>query len=169
MQKLVLASGLALAVIARAGLAEAQLVTPGCTSFSCFQLQSNLTNPNTNTTTTTTTTTTTSTLANRINASLQGSVLNTGSLNETTANTWSSAMGGAGSSFNNASVSGNITTQTPTKAAADSAVTMTSAMNGTGILQASQNTGANAVQQNSVALTSTVGGALSTFSPTTAR
>jgi hypothetical protein len=38
---------------------------------------------------------------------------------------------------------------------------MTSAVAGQGILQANQNTGANAVQQSSVALTSTGG-----FSPT---
>lgn len=41
-------------------------------------------------------------------------------------------------------------------------------MGGQGILQANLNTGANAVQQNSVALTSTVGGnggGLSGFSP----
>jgi len=42
-------------------------------------------------------------------------------------------------------------------------------MGGQGILQANQNTGAASVQQNSVALTSTVGGnggGLSGFSPT---
>ena len=42
-------------------------------------------------------------------------------------------------------------------------------MGGQGILQANQNTGPNAVQQNSVGLTSTVGGnggGLSGFSPT---
>jgi hypothetical protein len=167
MRNLILAGGLALAVTAQAGLAEAQLVTPGCTSLTCAQLQTNLTNPNINTTTTTTTTTTT--LANQIHADLQDSLLNTGSLNVATANTWSSAMGGAGSSFNNASVSGNITTATPTMAETGSAVTLTSSLNGTGILQASQNTGANAVLQNSVALTSTNGGALTTFSPTAAR
>jgi hypothetical protein len=37
-------------------------------------------------------------------------------------------------------------------------VTMTDSMGGQGILQANLNTGANAVQQNSVALTSNVGG-----------
>ena len=43
-------------------------------------------------------------------------------------------------------------------------------MGGQGILQANQNTGANAVQQNSVALTSTVGGnggGFTGFSPST--
>jgi hypothetical protein len=47
-------------------------------------------------------------------------------------------------------------------------VIMSHSLNGQGILQATQNTGANAVQQNSVALTSTVGGnggGLSGFSP----
>jgi hypothetical protein len=166
MRKVLLANAIALAVIAQAGLAEAQLADPGCTSFACLQLQANLTNPVT--TTTTTTNTTTTTLANRISAALQGSVLNTGSLNQATANTWMSATGGAESSFNSANVSGNIITQTPTKATVGSAVSMSYAMNGQGILQASQNTGANAVQQNSVAVTSTAGGALSAFGPTTA-
>jgi hypothetical protein len=48
---------------------------------------------------------------------------------------------------------------------------MTTSMGGQGILQANQNTGPNAVQQNSVALTSTVGGnggGLNGFSPTSA-
>lgn len=161
MRKLLLASGLALAVIVRPGLAQAQL--SGCTSFSC--LQANLTNPVT--TTTTTTNTTTNTLANRISAALQDSALNTGTLNETTANTWTSATGGAGSSFNTASVTGNIITETPTKDSVGSTVSMTNSMSGQGILQASQNTGANAVQQNSMTLTSVGnGGVLSGFSPT---
>jgi hypothetical protein len=46
---------------------------------------------------------------------------------------------------------------------------MTYSMGGQGILQANQNTGPASVQQNSVALTSTVGGnggGLSGFSPT---
>jgi hypothetical protein len=47
---------------------------------------------------------------------------------------------------------------------------MSNSMGGQGILQANQNTGPNAVQQNSVALTSMVGGnggGLSGFSPNT--
>jgi hypothetical protein len=49
-------------------------------------------------------------------------------------------------------------------------VSMTYSMGGQGILQANQNTGIGAVQQNSVALTSTVsggssGGGLNGFSP----
>ena len=51
-------------------------------------------------------------------------------------------------------------------------VSMDHSMGGQGILQAAQNTGANAVQQNSVALTSTVGGnggGLSGFSPSVTR
>jgi hypothetical protein len=162
MRKVLLASGLALTAIVRAGVAQGQMPAPSCTSFSCLQTQANVTNPVTSTTTTTTTTT----VANRINAALQGSVLNTGTLNETTANTWISATGGAGSSFNTASVTGNIVTETPTKASVGGAVSMTNSMNGQGILQASQNTGANAVQQNSMALNSTGnGGLLSGFSP----
>jgi hypothetical protein len=44
---------------------------------------------------------------------------------------------------------------------------MTNSMSGQGILQASQNTGANAVQQNSIALTSAGNGSvLSGFGPT---
>jgi hypothetical protein len=165
MRKLLLASGFAFAAIVRAGVAQAQLA--GCTSFSC--LQANLTNPVTTTTTTTNTTTNTNTLASRINADLQGSLLNTGALNETTANSWTSATGGAGSSFNTANVSGNIITEPPTKISVGSAVTMSYSVSGQGILQASQNTGANAVQQNSVAVTSTGnGGVLSGFSPTMA-
>jgi len=163
MRKLLFVGGLALTAIVRADLAQAQLANPGCTSFACLQLQANVTNP----ITTTTTTTTTTTLANRISAALQGSVLNTGTLNETTANTWISATGGAGSSLNTASVTGNIVTETPTKASVGSAVSMSNSMNGQGILQASQNTGANAVQQNALALTSPGnGGILSGFNPT---
>ncbi len=48
-------------------------------------------------------------------------------------------------------------------------VSMTNSMAGQGILQANLNTGAGSVQQNAVALTSTVGGnggGLSGFSPT---
>ena len=51
-------------------------------------------------------------------------------------------------------------------------VSMTYSMGGQGILQANQNTGAGAVQGNSVALTSVVGGnggGLSGFSPSAGR
>ena len=74
----------------------------------------------------------------------------------------------AGSSFNTASLTGNTITETPTKGSVGGAVSMSNSMVGSqGILQANQNTGANAVQQNSVALTSTGnGGALSGLSPT---
>jgi len=79
------------------------------------------------------------------------------------------ATGGAGSSFNTASPTGNSVKQVAAAASASGNVTATNAMGGQGILQLSQSTGANSVQQNSVALTSTVGGnggALSGFSPT---
>ena len=163
MRKLLLASGLALAAIARAGLAQAQMTDPGCTAISCLQTQANVKNP------ITTTTTTTTTLANQISAALQGSVLNAGTLSQTTTNTWTSVTGGAGASSNTASLSGNTITETPTKASTGGAVSMSYSMSGQGILQANQNTGANAVQQNSVALTSTAignGGSLSGFSST---
>ena len=68
-----------------------------------------------------------------------------------------------------ASLTNNRVKQVAADASASGTVTMTNAMGGQGILQANQNTGANAVQQNSVALTSTVGGnggGLSGFSPT---
>jgi hypothetical protein len=162
MRKLLLASGLALAAVARAGLAQAQMTDPGCTSVACLQTQVNFKNP------IITTNTTTTTLANQISAALQGSVLNAGTLSQTTTNTWTSATGGAGSSFNTASVTGNTLLETPTKGNVGGAVSMSNSMVGSqGILQANQNTGANAVQQNSVALTSTGnGGALSGLSPT---
>ena len=166
MRKLILASGLALAAIARAGLGQAQMPDSSCTAISCLQTQANVKNP------VTTTTTTTTTLANQISAALQGSVLNAGTLSQTTTNTWTwinattGATGGAGSSFNTASLTGNTITETPTKGSVGGAVSMSNSMvGGQGILQANQNTGANAVQQNSVALTSTAGaGGLSGFS-----
>ena len=162
MGRLLFTSGLALAAIVRATLAQAQMSDPSCTSISCIQTQANVKNP------ITTTTTTTTTLTNQISAALQGSVLNAGTLAQTTTNTWTSATGGAGSSFNTASVTGNTVLDTPTKASVGGAVSMSNSMVGAqGILQATQNTGANAVQQNSVALTSTGnGGALSGLSPT---
>jgi hypothetical protein len=133
---------------------------PGCTSISCIQTQANVKNP------ITTTTTTTTTLTNQISAALQGSVLNAGTLSQTTTNTWTSVTAGAGSSFNTASVTANTIAQTPTKGSVAGAVSMSNSMiGGQGILQANQNTGANAAQQNSVALTSTGNtGGLSGFS-----
>jgi hypothetical protein len=64
-------------------------------------------------------------------------------------------------------VGGNTITETPTKGNIGGAVSMSNSMvGGQGILQANQNTGANALQQNSVALTSTGNGSgLSGFSP----
>jgi hypothetical protein len=81
------------------------------------------------------------------------------------------ASGGAGSSFNTASLTGNHITQNGAAASGSGTVTMNYSMGGQGILQANLNTGAAAVQQNSVALTSTVGGnggGLNGFSPTNA-
>jgi hypothetical protein len=174
MRKLLLAISLALAAILMAGLAQAQLANPGCAAISCMQSQANVTNPITTTTTTTTATAnnTTTDFVNKINAALQGSVLNAGTLSQTTTNTWTSAttsaVGGAGSAFNTANLAGNTITQTPTDASVGGAVTMVNSISGQGILQATQNTGTNSVQQNSVALTSWVGGTgggLSGFSP----
>jgi hypothetical protein len=96
-----------------------------------------------------------------------------GTLSQTTTNTriisaTTNATGGAGSSFNTASVTGNQISQKTAQASGSGAVSMTSSVVGQGILQANQNTGANAVQQNSVALTSAVGingGSLSGFAP----
>jgi hypothetical protein len=113
---------------------------------------------------------------NNIDAALKDSVVGGGTLSQTTTNTrtttaTTTASGGAGSSFNTASLTGNRTTQNAAAASASGTVTMTNSMGGQGILQATQNTGPNAVQQNSVALTSTVGGnggGLSGFSPNTA-
>jgi hypothetical protein len=133
------------------------LANPACTA--CLQTQANVTNP------ITTTTTTTTTLANQISATLQGALLNAGILTEMTTNT--SAAGGMGSSFNTASLTGNTIAETPTNASVGGAVSMSFSMNGGGILQANQNTGANAVQQNSMTFTSVGnGGVLSGLSPT---
>jgi hypothetical protein len=60
-----------------------------------------------------------------------------------------SAAGGAGSSFNTASLTHNTAEST----VAGPVGLAPYSMNGQGILQANPNTGANAVQQNSVALT----------------
>jgi hypothetical protein len=161
MEKILLAAGAALAAIVTVGPAQAQLANTGCTSISCLQTQANVTNP------ITTTTTTTTTLAEQINAALQGSLLNAGMLSETTTNTGISAMGGVGSSSNSASLSNNDSIAgTPTKASVGGPVTMTSSMIGQGVLETSQNTGANAVQQNSLALTSVgAGGILAITAP----
>lgn len=106
-----------------------------------------------------------------IDAELKDSVLGSGSLSEATTHTHTvsyatTASGGAGSSFNTASVQDNKIKYAA--AGFSGNVLMAYSMSGQGILQANQNTGANAVQQNSVALTSTVGGnggGLSGFSP----
>lgn len=110
---------------------------------------------------------------NSVRGSLKDSVIGSGSLSESTTNTHTlsyatAASGGAGSSFNTASVQDN---KIKFAAAGFSGnVVMAYSMGGQGILQANQNTGANSVQQNSVALTSTVGGnggGLNGFSPST--
>ena len=83
-----------------------------------------------------------------------GATTSTNSTTITPTNSTTSAAGGAGSSFNTASLTGNTITQTPTEANVGGAVSMAPySMNGQGILQANPNTGANPVQQNSVALT----------------
>ena len=111
-----------------------------------------------------------------IEGDLKNSVLGSGSLSQSTTNTrtvslsnTTTASGGAGASFNTSNVAAN---RIKYEAAGYSGnVVMDHSMGGQGILQANQNTGANAVQQNSVALTSWVGnngGGLSGFSPNTA-
>ncbi len=117
---------------------------------------SNNTNSSTNTST-------------KIDAALKDSVIGSGSLSQSTTNTATNtteATGGAGSAFNTATVSGNKIKYAA--AGFSGNVAMINSMGGQGILQANQNTGANATQQNSVALTSSVGGnggGLSGFSP----
>ncbi|MBV8937642.1 MAG: hypothetical protein JO095_17810 [Alphaproteobacteria bacterium] len=122
----------------------------------------------------TTTTTVSGNTLNDVKAALSNSVVDGGTLSQTTTNTrttttTTTANGGQGSSFNTANLTSNRVKQIAADASASGSVTMTNAMGGQGILQANQNTGANSVQQNSVALTSTVGGSgggLNGFSPT---
>jgi len=76
---------------------------------------------------------------------------------------------GAGSAVSSAALAGNKTSQLAAHSSASGQIDMHYSMNGQGILQANLNTGAAAVQGNSVALTSNVGGnggGLSGFSPT---
>jgi len=121
----------------------------------------------------TTTNTTNGNVVNNIEAALKDSVVGGGTLSQTTTNNrtitaTTTASGGAGSSFNTASLTGNRVKQDAAQASASGTVTLTNAMGGQGILQANLNTGPNAVQQNSVALTSMVGnngGGLNGFSP----
>jgi hypothetical protein len=122
----------------------------------------------------TTSTTISGNTKNEIGAALKDSVVGGGTLSQSTTNTkttttTTTASGGAGSAFNTASLTGNHVKQNAAEASASGTVTMSYSMGGQGILQANQNTGPNAVQQNSVGLTSTVGangGGLSGFSPT---
>ena len=103
------------------------------------------------------TTTKTNSSTNFLGA-LQGSVVGSGSLDASTTNTitnTTTATGGAGSAFNTSTVAGNRIKNVA--AAYSGNVDMSYSMGGQGILQANQNTGANATQQNSVALTS-IGG-----------
>ncbi len=82
-------------------------------------------------------------------------MVGSGSLNASTTNTitnTTTATGGAGSAFNTSTVAGNRIKNVA--AAYSGNVDMSYSMGGQGILQANQNTGANATQQNSVALTS---------------
>jgi hypothetical protein len=88
-----------------------------------------------------------------------------------TISTTTTASGGTGSAFNTANLTSDRVKQIAAHDTASGSVNMNNAMGGQGILQANQNTGANAVQQNAVALTSTVGhdgGALNGFNPNTA-
>ena len=102
---------------------------------------------------------------------LKDSVVGSGSLNASTTNTVTNttyATGGASSAFNTATVAGNKSNYVAVSAGNSGTVKMHNSMGGQGILQANLNTGANAVQQNSVALTSMVGGnggGLAGFSP----
>ena len=95
-------------------------------------------------------------------------MVGSGTLANTTTDTRSfSVTTGQGSTFNNASIAGN---KYISKGAGgySGSVSMSYSMGGQGILQAAQNTGAGSVQQNSVALTSSVGGnggGLNGFSP----
>ncbi len=130
---------------------------------------SNTSSNNKNSNNTNTNTTDNANSSTNINATLADSVVGSGSLSQTTTDTRTVGItAGAGSAVNNASVAGN---KYMSKGAGGFSgdVSMTYSMGGQGILQAAQNTGAGAVQQNSVALTSTVGGnggGLNGFSPT---
>ena len=133
----------------------------------------NATNKDVGNTTTNTTTKSDSSTNVNILASLKNSVIGSGSLSQTTTNSitnTTSAAGGSGSAFNTATVSGNRSNYAAVSAGQSGNVSMSELVGGQGILQANLNTGANAVQQNSVALTSTVGGnggGLNGFSPNT--
>ncbi len=87
---------------------------------------------------------------------LKNSVVGTGSLSQITAAT-NTITTGDGSAVTAAGLTANRTKQTAASSSASGAIHMTYSMNGQGILQANQNTGAAAVQGNSVALTSSVG------------
>ena len=106
---------------------------------------------------------------NNILGVLKDSVVGSGSLTQsTTYMATNTNMAGAGSAITSASLTGNNTRQNAAASSASGAINLNYSMNGQGILQANLNTGAAAVQGNSVALTSTVGGdggGLSGFSP----
>jgi hypothetical protein len=82
-----------------------------------------------------------------------GATTSTNSTTITPTSTTTNITGGAGSSFNTASLAGNTITQTPTETNVGGNVSLANSLGGQGILQANPNTGANPVQQNSVALT----------------
>src|ERR1700724_438391 len=87
MRKLLLASGLVLAAIVRAGLAQAQSADPSCTSFSCLQVQSNITNPLTNTTANSRANTPKNTTNNSTNTATSNTNNNTNNTANNTTNT----------------------------------------------------------------------------------
>src|SRR5205807_8255585 len=76
-----------------------------------------------------------------------GGTLSQGTTNTKTTATTTTASGGAGSSFNTASLTNNRTTQNAAQASASGNVTMNTSMGGPGRLQANQNNGPNAVQR----------------------
>jgi hypothetical protein len=89
---------------------------------------------------------------------LKNSVVGSGSLSQSTTYTATNTITtGNGSAVTNAALSGNRTKQNAALSSASGQINMTYSMNGQGILQANQNTGAASVQGNSVALTSSVG------------
>ncbi len=102
---------------------------------------------------------------------LKDSVVGSGSLSQTTSYSPVTIVNaGAGSAVSTATINGNKYVSKGSGGYSGS-INMQYTMGGQGILSANLNTGAGAVQQNSVALTSTVGGAgggLNGFSPNTA-
>ena len=99
-------------------------------------------------------------------------MVGSGSLSQTTTySPTTSVWTGDGSAVTSATLNGNHIEQKAAASSGSGTLSMSYSMAGQGILQANLNTGAAAVQGNSVALTSNVGGSgggLSGFSPTLA-